>query len=155
MKTRTTPSMLIALLLASLTLGVTNAQADPVPLSHHRGQDSWPSVGVATGQTARVTTANTGEREMSLTGVFLDPSDVVLGQFNFVIQPGNMMSFDLNADDITRENNRIQIRVVISSDTRNRDNLRDLVTSFEVFENDTGKTTVVLGRNDGFLQQIP
>jgi alkylated DNA nucleotide flippase Atl1 len=154
MKTRTTPSMLIALLLASLTLGVTNAQADPVPLSHHRGQDSWPSVGITYGQTARVTTANTGEREMSVVGVFLDDStpSQVLGQFNVVIQPGN---FDLNADDITRKRNRIQIRVVISSDNRNRDNLRDLVTSIEVFENDTGKTTVFIGRNDGFLQQWP
>jgi hypothetical protein len=152
MKTRTTPSMLIALLLASLTLGVTNAQADRVPLTHHRGGDAWPSIGVTGGQTARVTTANAGEREMSLTGVFLDPSNVVLGQFNFVIQPGNMMSFDLNADDITRENNRIQIRVVIFPDTHNRDDLRDLVTSFEVFENDTGKTTIVLGRNDGQVQ---
>jgi len=145
MKTRTTPSMLIALLLASLTLGVTSAQANPVPSSHHRGQDSWPSVGITFGQTARVTAANTGEREMSLDGVFLDDStpSQVLGQFNFVIQPGNMMSFDLNADDIVRENNRIQIRVVISGDT-----LRGLLTSTEVFENDTGKTTVFLGGPD-------
>jgi len=153
MKTRTTLSMLIALLLASLTLGVTNAQAGPVPLSHHRGQDSWPSVGITFGQTARVTTANTGEREMSVVGVFLDDSSQVLREFNVVIQPGNMMSFDLNADDITRENNRIQIHVVISSDTRNRDNLRDLVTSMEVFDNNTGQTRIFLGRDDGTLQQ--
>jgi hypothetical protein len=90
---------------------------------------------------------------MSVVGVFLDDSSQVLGQFNFVIQPGNMMSFDLNADDITRENNRIQIRVVLSSDTRNRDNLRDLVISFEVFDNNTGETRIFLGRNDGTLQQ--
>ena len=51
-----------------------------------------------------------------------------------------MMSFDLNADDIVRENNRIQIRVVISGDTS-----KGLLTSIEVFENDTGKTTVFIG----------
>ena len=48
-----------------------------------------------------------------------------------------MMSFDLNADDIVREDNRIQIRVVLSGDR-----LRGLLASTEVFENDTGKTTV-------------
>ena len=51
-----------------------------------------------------------------------------------------MMSFDLNADDVVREGERIQIRVVISGDR-----LRGLLTSTEVFENDTGKTTVFLG----------
>ena len=74
----------------------------------------------------------------------LDSEGTVLGQLvRQVIQPGKMMSFDLNADDIVRENNRIQIRVVISGDT-----LRGLLTSTQVFENDTGKTTVFLGGPD-------
>ena len=51
-----------------------------------------------------------------------------------------MISFDLNADTIVRENNRIQIRVVISGDT-----LEGLLASTEVFENVTGKTTVFIG----------
>jgi hypothetical protein len=70
---------------------------------------------------------------------FLDSEGTVLAQFDGqVIEPGKMMSFDLNADDIVRENNRIQIRVVLSGDR-----LTGLLTSTEVFENATGKTTVL------------
>jgi hypothetical protein len=132
MKTRTTSSMLIALLLAFLTLGVTKAQAFVI---------NWRPVGITFGQTARVTSANTGTRAIVINYTFLDSEGTVLGQFESqVIEPGKMMSFDLNADDIVRENNRIQIRVVISGDTS-----KGLLTSTEVFENDTGKTTVFVG----------
>ena len=56
-----------------------------------------------------------------------------------VIDPGKMMSFDLNADDIIRESNRIEIRGQLTADTS-----RGLLISAEVFENDTGKTTVFI-----------
>jgi hypothetical protein len=132
MKTPTTSSMLIALLLAFLALGVTKAQAFI---------DIYRPVGITFGQTARVTAANTGTRAIIISGSFLDSEGTVLAQFNSqVIEPGKMMSFDLNADDVVREGERIQIRVVISGD-----NLRRLLTSTEVFENDTGKTTVFIG----------
>ena len=135
MKTRTTSSMLVAILLAFLALGVTKAQANV---------DIYRPVGITFGQTARVTAANTGTRAIVIDWTVLDSEGTVLGQLvRQVIQPGKMMSFDLNADDIVRENNRIQIRVVISGDT-----LRGLLTSTEVFENDTAKTTVFLGGPD-------
>jgi len=135
MKTRTTLSMLFALLLAFLALGVTKAQAIAV---------TQRPVGITFGQTARVTAANTGTRAIIVDWTVLDSEGAVLGQLvRQVIEPGKMMSFDLNADDIVRENSRIQIRVVISGDT-----LRGLLTSTEVFENDTGKTTVFLGGPD-------
>ncbi len=127
--------MLVAILLAFLALGATKAQAIEI-YSH--------PVGITFGQTARVTAANTGTRAIVIDWTVLDSEGAVLGQLvRQVIQPGKMMSFDLNADDIVRENNRIQIRVVISGDT-----LRGLLTSTEVFENDTGKTTVFLGGPD-------
>jgi len=53
-----------------------------------------------------------------------------------------MMSFDLNADDIIRESNRIQIRVVIESP---QPHLRNVLFSLEVFNNADGKTTVFIG----------
>jgi len=135
MKTRTTPSILIALLLAFLALGATKAQAIII--------HDLP-VGITFGQTARVTAANTATRAIIVDWTVLDSEGAVLGQLvRQVIEPGKMMSFDLNADDIVRENSRIQIRVVISGDT-----LRGLLTSTEVFENDTGKTTVFLGGPD-------
>ena len=135
MKTRTTPSILVAILLAFLALGATKAQAIII--------HDLP-VGITFGQTARVTAANTGTRAMIVDWTVLDSEGAVLGQLDRqVIEPGKMMSFDLNADDIVRENNRIQIRVVISGDT-----LRGLLASTEVFENVTGKTTVFLGGPD-------
>jgi hypothetical protein len=136
MKTRNTPSLLIALLLAFLALGATKAQAIII---------NYRPVGITFGQTVRMTAANiSGTRAIVIDWTVLDSEGAVLAQLvGQVIDPGKMMSFDLNADDIVRENNRIQIRVVISGDT-----LRGLLTSTEVFENDTGKTTVFLGGPD-------
>src|SRR5438309_7806638 len=100
MKTRNTPSMLIAILLAFLALGATKAQAIII---------NWRPVGITFGQTARVTAANTGTTAIIIDGSkFLDSDGNVLAEFERqTIQPGEMMSFDLNADDIVRESNRI------------------------------------------------
>ena len=124
--------MLIAILLAFLALGATRAQAFVVI--------GGRPVGITFGQTARVTAANTGTRAIIVDWTVLDSEGAVLGQLvRQVIEPGKMMSFDLNADDVVREGERIQIRVVISADSS-----RGLLTSTEVFENDTGKTTVFI-----------
>src|SRR6476619_6994790 len=108
MKTRTTTSsMLIAILLTFLALGATEAQALVVI--------GGRPVGITFGQTARVTAANTGTRAIVVDWTVLDSEGAVLGQLDRqVIEPGKMMSFDLNADAIVREGERIQIRVVIS-----------------------------------------
>ena len=124
--------MLFALLLAFLALGVTKAQALIVVTQR--------PVGITFGQTARVTAANTGTRAIIVDWTVLDSNGAVLGQLvRQVIEPSKMMSFDLNADDVVREGERIQIRVVSSADSS-----RGLLTSTEVFENDTGKTTVFI-----------
>src|SRR4029077_14615529 len=103
--------------------------------------DIYSPVGITFGQTVLGTAANTGTRAIIVDWTVLDSEGAVLGQSDRqVIELGKMMSFDLNADDIVRENNRIQIRVAISGDTS-----RGLLTSTEVFENDTGKTTVFIG----------
>ncbi len=138
MKAQTTLSKLLptlALIAIFSLCAAASAQA---------GFNSFRPVGITFGQTARVTAANTGTRAIIISGTFLDSEGTVLAQFDSqVIEPGKMMSFDLNADDIVRENNRIQIRVVLSGDR-----LRGLLASTEVFENDTGKTTVFLGGPD-------
>ncbi len=133
MKTRTTPSMFIVLLLAFLALSATTAQAIVI--------DGSRPVGITFGQTARVTAANTGTTAIIINGgKFLDSDGNVLAEFDGgIIDPGNMIAFDLNADDIIRESNRIEIRVVITAETA-----RGLLISAEVFENDTGKTTVFI-----------
>jgi len=131
MKTRTTSSKLILLLLIGLALSATTAQAIVI-------EGSRP-VGITFGQTARVTAANTGTTAIVISGgKFLDSDGNILAEFaSQAIDPGKMMSFDLNADDIIRESNRIEIRSVITAETA-----RGLLISAEVFENDTEKTTV-------------
>src|SRR5437773_7396220 len=134
MKTRTTSSMLIAILLAFVALGATKAQANI---------DIYRPVGITFGQTARVTAANTGTTAIIINGgKFLDSDGNVLAEFRGTVEPGEMMSFDLNADDIIRESNRIQIRVVIEGPIPH---LRDLRLSLEVFNNADGKTTNFIG----------
>ena len=130
--------MLIAILLAFVALGATKAQANI---------DIYRPVGITFGQTARVTAANTGTTAIIINnGKFLDSDGNVLAEFaRQVIEPGEMMSFDLNADDIVRESNRIQIRVVIEGPIPH---LRDVRLSLEVFNNADGKTTVFLGGPD-------
>ena len=109
--------------------------------SAQAGFNSFRPVGITFGQTARVTAANTGTRAVIIDYRILDGEGAVLAQLvGQVIEPGKMTSFDLNADDVVREGERIQIRVVLSGD-----NLRGLLASTEVFENDTGKTTVFIG----------
>jgi hypothetical protein len=140
MKTRTTPSILIALLLAFLALGVSEAQAsDPSQIPANLQNYIIRPVGITFGQTARVTAANTGTTAIPIESMkFLDSDGIVLAEFaGLAIDPGNMISFDLNADDFLREGERIEIRVVVTADTA-----RGLLISTEVFENDTGKTTV-------------
>src|SRR5205823_699567 len=107
--------------------------------------DIYRPVGITFGQTARVTAANTGTTAIIVVdGKFLDSDGNILAEFaRQVIEPGKMMSFDLNADDIIRESNRIQIRIVFSVN-----NSRGLLTSIEVFENATGKTAVFVGDPD-------
>ncbi len=137
MKTRNTSSMLIAILLAFLALGATKAQAIV-----------WCQrpVGITFGQTARVTAANTGTTAIIIEGgKFFDSDGNVLAEFRGTVEPGKMMSFDLNADDIIRESNRIQIRVVIEGPVPH---FKSLLLSLEVFNNADGKTTVFLGGPD-------
>ncbi len=133
MKTRNTPLILSAFILAFLTLSAMQAQAIIVICR--------PPVGITAGQTARVTAANTGDRAIIIIGGrFLDSNGNVLVQFERrVIEPGKMMSFDLNGDHIARGNERVQVRLVLQSDSR------DILSSVEVFENATGKTTVFIG----------
>jgi len=123
---------LIAAVAALVMLGAIQAQAIIV---------NWRPVGITLGQTARVTADNTGTTAIIISGgKFLDSDGNVLAEFERqVIDPGKMISFDLNADDIIRESNRIEIRGDLTADTS-----RGLLTSIEVFENDTGKTTVFI-----------
>jgi hypothetical protein len=105
-------------------------------------------VGLSSGQTARLSALNSGEE----TGIiiewkFFDSQGRVLAQSpeRQPIPPGQMGSFDLIADELnaTRDRfGRIQIRAVAQSVGNQNDN--DLRVTLEVFDNATGKTTVLI-----------
>jgi hypothetical protein len=135
MKTRSTSPLLVGLVATLLTLAATSAQAFVVV--------GGRPVGITFGQTARINILNTSHRAfVVIGGKFLDSDGNALGEFGRqIIEPGKMISFDLDADAIARTSNRIQIRVVISIDNSDR---KSLLFSTEVFENSTGKTTIFL-----------
>ena len=134
-KTRNTPSLLIALLLGFLALGATKAQAFIVI-------DGRP-VGIALGQTARVNILNTGDRAFIIEGgKFLDNDGNVIATFRGTIDPGKTMSFDLDRDSFIREENRVEIHVVLEGPVPH---LHDARLSLEVFNNADAKTTVFIG----------
>jgi hypothetical protein len=132
MKTRST--FLSTLMLAFLILGAMQAQAFII---------DWRPVGITFGQTARVNLLNRSDRAIIIIGgKFFDSDGNTLAEFGRqVIEPGKIVSFDLNADDIIRERNRIQIRGVIESP---EPHLRGVAISVEVFNNADGKTTVFI-----------
>ena len=134
-KTRNTPSLLIALLLGFLALGATKAQAFIVI--------GGRPVGITFGQTARVNILNTGDRAFIIDGgKFLDSDGNVIAEFRGTIDPGKTMSFDLNGDTVPRTENRIEIHFVIEGPVPH---LKGALISLEVFNNADGKTTVFIG----------
>ena len=106
------------------------------------------TIGIASGQTARLNALNSnGDSGYVIDWRFLDSQGRILAQSREpqLIPPGQMRSFDLNADEViaTRDpSSRVQviaiIRTLVATDTKN------LHTSLEVFDNATGKTTVLV-----------
>jgi hypothetical protein len=111
-------------------------------------EDMPSPFGLARGQTARLNIWNPGKS--AVVGPeyrFVDSAGRTLAQSEdrFVVQPGQFISFDLDGDSlpVSRDGfGRTQLRAVVTAlggpDTR-------LHISVEVFDNDTGKTTFVIG----------
>jgi len=134
MKTRTS-LILSTFILAFLILGAMQAQAFVI---------DWRPVGITFGQTARLTFANIGEiRGFIINWRFIDADGVIVARSErpLTIPFGKMVSVDLDRDTLGRTDPRIQIRAEVEAVTP-RDPDKNLSTSLEVFDNDTGKTTV-------------
>jgi len=139
------------LTLFALVLAIGAVSWTSWPVRHVQAiQDSedFPSpFGITQGQTARLTLFNSGET--AIVGPeyrFLNPRGEVLAQSaeRIVILPGQFRWFDFDLPNPPPGTpvdpfGRIQVRVeVLNPDTKN------LHVSVEVFENATGRTTVVL-----------
>ena len=140
MKTPHQLTKLIAVIAALLMLGASQAGAFVII-------GGFP-VAIARGQTARVNLLNTSDSAMIINGKFLDADGSVLGAFGGTLAPGRTTSFDLNRDTLPHPQNRVQLHFEIQlEDAR----LRDLRFSLEVFNNADGRTTVLIGNPDTFM----
>jgi hypothetical protein len=145
MKRQTTVTkLLLALALAAIfsLCGATFAQATPEP--HLR----TGMFGVARGQIARINAVNIGNpdtRPIRIELMFFDEMGLVVGRDMKIIAPGQATFFDVMFD-ATRGENRVELRAVVTAlggpDTRN------LKTTVEIFDADTGRNTVFIGNPD-------
>jgi hypothetical protein len=101
--------------------------------------------GVAIDQVARINAANLGgpdTRPIQVEMMFLDGTGAVVGRDMQTIAPGQAVFLNFVFDP-GREENRIELRAVVTAlggpDTKN------LKTTVEVFDADTGRNTVFIG----------
>ena len=141
------PLTKLALLLAVLlTLGAARAQADVLP----GVSIGFAPVGITMDQTARLNLVNIDvPNGMFINWRFIDASGLTLAQAAVMLPMGKIVSVDFrrpggplppNTPDLIRAEVRAQVQVVnpgIPSESLRR--------SLEVFNNNTGATTVCMG----------
>jgi hypothetical protein len=105
-------------------------------------------VGLTSGQTARLNVLNRGAAVgLVIDWKFLDSLGRGLAESpeGQLIPPGQMRSFDLNADELNVPRDRfgrIQVHALVRA--QSNPNEKNFHASLEVFDNATGKTTVIV-----------
>jgi hypothetical protein len=146
MKNRNPLTKLPLLLAVLLTLGATRAQADILP----GVSIGFAPVGITMDQTARLNLVNIDvPNGMFINWRFIDASGLTLAQAAVMLPMGKIVSVDFrrpggplppNPPDLIRAEVRAQVQIVnpgIPSESLRR--------SLEVFNNNTGATTVFMG----------
>jgi hypothetical protein len=138
MKTQTEIKKLrpaLALIAIFSLCAAASAQASPEP--HLRSG----MFGCATGQVARINAVNIGDpntRPIQVEMMFLDGTGAVVGRDMQTIAPGQAVLFDFLFEG--REENRIELRAVVTA--LGGPDTKDLKTTVEVFDADTGRNTI-------------
>jgi len=118
--------------------GAGSAQASPEP--HLRSG----MFGCATGQVARINSVNIGNpdaRPITVEMMFLDGTGAVVGRDMQTIAPGQAVFFDFLFQG--REENRIELRAVVTA--LGGPDTKDLKTTVETFDAETGRNTIFIG----------
>jgi hypothetical protein len=125
-------------LMTALTLvAATSAHALP------RDCTSCGMFGIARGQIARINAAHIGDpdtRPIQVEITLVDATGAVVARDSQTIEPGQAVFLDIPFEAVGGAANRIELRAVISGEPA-----RHLSSSVEVFDADTGKTTVYIG----------
>ena len=131
--------LLSALALAAALSAYAPASAQAMP----RNCGSCGMFGVARGQIARINVAHIGDpgsRPIQVEMLFVDAAGAVVGRDSKTIEPGQAVFFDVPFDTVGGGEDRIELRPVISGGPQPH-----LRSSVEVFDADTGRTTVFIG----------
>jgi len=125
-------------LFAALALGAA-ASAQAIP----RNCGGCSMFGVTRGQIARINVAHIGDpntRPIQVEMALVDATGAVVARDSQTIQPGQAVFFDVPFEAVGGAENRIELRPMISGGPQPH-----LRTSVEVFDADTGQTTVFIG----------
>ena len=128
----------------------------------------FPLIGIATAQSARVNVLNMGRgsstprSSCTVTIQILDIEGQALKQTMVTLQPGKGASLDLSRDQLPGDDLRVEIRAVllfgyVGGASPGQEVLQEydcnIVPSMEVFNNRTGRTSLIL--TDAKVVQIP
>jgi hypothetical protein len=157
--------ILFALTVTS-TLSALGQEALTIPPGSSRVQ-TFGMVGITTGQDLRLNVLNAGiltptEQPISCGVQFFFVSDqgVVLKRAAATIGPGRSHSVDISRDaDIAAGQSRVEVRAVVTSlsfsaitpGSAPRQRFCQLVPTLELFDRDTGRTTVILAHPTNFI----
>jgi hypothetical protein len=131
----------LALIAIFSLCAAASAQAGPEP--HLRSG----MFGCATGQVARINAVNIGNpdaRPIQVEMMFLDRTGAVVGRDMQTIAPGQAVFFDFLFEG--REENRIELRAIVS--VLGGPDTKDLKTTVETFDAETGRNTIFIGNPD-------
>lgn len=154
-------------LLVSAVAGIAAAQSTSLPVWYAQVQ-TFGMVGLTEGQTARLNLLNPGVPSPAATGAicsaqvsFLNDQGTVLKMSTVSVIPGKSVSFDLDRDtDLAVTDRRVEIRATIRIPALTlvasppqpgppqpvppQPVTCTLIPSLEIFNNDTGRTQLVL-----------
>jgi hypothetical protein len=151
-----TRTLLLGLLVSGLA-GIAAAQSTSMPVWYSQVQ-TLGMVGLTGGQTARLNLLNPGVLSPAATGAicsaqvsFLNDRGDVLKMTTVNVIPGKSVPFELNRDtDFADADRRVEIRATIRIPpvtpvvSPPQPSTCTLIPSLEVFNNDTGKTQLVI-----------
>ena len=138
--------LMTAILAAMIAFGgLWNATwADEAPRTTER-QFDFPSVGLATGQTARMNVSNLGTEPMMVQFFIYDQrGTMLLPAVQKVVEPGHTEWVDLPSEGLLLPAVRQQLRGAIKVEAKGRISDKSIGGSLEIFDTRTGRAIIAI-----------
>ena len=136
----------LVVLMAITALSITNPAKAFRPIFM---QFNFGMVGITRGQTARLSTLNAGREPINLSLNFTDSAGRLIKQSFETVEGGHAIFLDLTPGTVDDVAGRFQIHASIEASGRGGDGSLQIIPTLEVFDNETGRTHVVLCACDG------